>query len=217
MEKYLIIGDLHGCFFTWKELLKHWNPAEQFLIGVGDLIDRGNYGPQLVQSCMDLQQENEQVIFLKGNHEAELVDHYTRGVNDNWLQQCGKQTLVDFSKKDMNMDVVVSWFQKLPLKFETSGFLVTHAGVCDTPDPWDEEGEDSVLWTRKPLTAIGKLQIHGHTPLKQRSAVYTKASNSWNIDTGAYYGYGLCALLIDANGKVLDEIVQPTDPRDICL
>ncbi len=41
-----IIGDVHGCFHTFSELLTHRDPATEHLIQVGDLVDRGATFPK---------------------------------------------------------------------------------------------------------------------------------------------------------------------------
>ncbi len=42
LRKTVVIGDVHGCFFTLKRLLKKI-PQEAEIILAGDLCDRGNY------------------------------------------------------------------------------------------------------------------------------------------------------------------------------
>ncbi len=38
----LIVGDVHGCYHTFKKLVdENWNPEEELLIQIGDLINKG--------------------------------------------------------------------------------------------------------------------------------------------------------------------------------
>lgn len=215
MKNYFIVGDIHGCLFTFTKLLQNWNPMKETLICVGDFIDRGNFSAAVVKKCMEIQQTYLDTIFLKGNHEAEMADHHDRGFNENWWRQGGEATWNNFSVSEEDLCRSVHWFQQLPLKLETPTLMVTHAGITDTADPWNEQADDSVLWNRKPLKKLEKLQIHGHTPLKTTKALYTEASHSWNIDTGACYGYGLYALLVNGNGEIQKHIHVATDSRDI--
>lgn len=106
---------------------------------------------------------------------------------------------------------------RVTLKFETPHFIVTHAGITDTEDPFLETEDTSVLWNRKPLIPIGKLQIHGHTPLQAHQAQYTPLSDSWNIDTGAYYGYGLTGLKLSADAQMQTPITIVTEDQDRLL
>ncbi len=213
---YLVVGDIHGCYFTFLEILKHWNRDTEILICVGDLIDRGNYSVSVVEQCMELAFEfPKTTIFLKGNHEAEIIEHVEVAFNDNWVRQCGQKTLDEIQSKNLDVAQWVTWFKQRPLIFETDFLVVTHAGISYTSFPFEEADPSSVLWNREPLKNIGKLQIHGHTPIKGNRPCYNSESNSWNIDTAAFYGYGLTGLKISQTGEILEEIHITTDLRDI--
>ncbi|WP_121965555.1 metallophosphoesterase [Myroides sp. N17-2] len=214
--QYFIIGDIHGCYHTFCSLLEQWDSQTEHLILVGDLIDRGNYSWLVINKCCALLAEpSVSVTILKGNHEAELIQYIHDGHHEIWTSQCGLATLADFEKHSVDLSHLLPWLENLSLKYETSSFIITHAGVSDTINPYDESNWDGVLWTRKPLANLHKLQVHGHTPLKQNHPQYTLDSNSYNIDTGAYYGYGLTGIKLSPQAEVLDIITIPTDIRDI--
>ena len=212
---YFIIGDIHSCYYTFCQLLGHWDSAKETLILVGDLIDRGKHSAKVLQLCKELSEGEDKVVILKGNHEAELIQYVLEGSNDNWTSQGGDLTLLNFDQEKLLIQDYMSWLQALPLQFETPYFSVTHAGITATADPFLEEHEDSVLWNRKPLQNIGKVQVHGHTPLLAFSAQYTSESNAWNIDTGAFYGYGLTGIKITNKSQEGIPLSVSTDPRDI--
>jgi len=211
---YFIIGDVHGCYYTLLEMLKNWDSKKEYLIFVGDLIDRGNFSSQVVKYCQNLT-KNENCIILKGNHELEFIEYYEKGENDNWLNQGGQKTLENFEDNSIDLDSTAVWFKNMPLKFEKDCFVVTHAGISKTENPFDENNIDGVLWNRKVLKNIDKIQIHGHTPLLKNEPYYNTISNAWNIDTGAYYGFGLTGLKVDYQGKLLKKINVKTDSRDV--
>ncbi|MEK6494466.1 metallophosphoesterase family protein [Myroides odoratimimus] len=213
---YFIIGDIHGCYHTFCSLLEQWDSSNEHLILVGDLIDRGNYSWLVVEKCLALLNDTTlSVTVLKGNHEAELIQYIKDGRHEIWTSQCGLATLEDFHRHHVDLQNLLPHLERLPLMFETSSFIVTHAGVCDTANPYEETNWDGVLWTRKPLVNLHKLQVHGHTPLKQNHPQYTVDSHSYNIDTGAYYGYGLTGIKLDQVANVIEIINIPTDRRDI--
>lgn len=215
---FFIIGDVHGCFYTLEKILQHWNTEEEYLIFVGDLIDRGNYSSKVLRKCMALQKDHKNCIVLKGNHEYEFIEHYDKGGNPNWVRQCGEKTLEDFNRNNLDYQEIRNWFASLPLKHETENILITHAGITETEDPYFEDSEDSVLWTRKELKNMNKLQVHGHTPLKEKTPLFNNVSNSVNIDTGAVYGYGLTGLKVSDTASITNIINIETDERDIsCL
>lgn len=212
---YFIIGDIHGCYNTLINMLSHWNHDEEYLILVGDLIDRGNFNSLVLRKCRELETFYEHFIVLKGNHEAELIEYIEKGCNNNWLQQVGIKTLEDFSNNDIQLNDFYEWLKNRPIKFEKEAFLITHAGISNTKFPYKEDNENGVLWNRKDIKNIGKLQIHGHTPLLSPIPYYNKKSNSWNIDTGAFYGYGLTGLKIDGKGKLLKLVNETTQKEDV--
>lgn len=213
---YFVIGDIHGCYYSFLELLKHWDREQEVLVCVGDFIDRGNYSVLVVEECRRLEQEFPKgAVFLKGNHEAELIEHVEVAPNDNWLRQCGQKTLDELHQYQMDIRLWSDWFKNRPLIYETPFVAITHAGISATATPFEENNDSGVLWNREPLKNIGKLQIHGHTPLRSELPEYTALSNSWNIDTGVYYGFGLTGMRISNAGVVLEIVNIPTDCRDV--
>lgn len=212
---YFIIGDIHGCYFTFSKMLEHWNSETEILVSVGDLIDRGNYNARVVNHCMQLTQTHPNTVFLKGNHEVELIKHFRIGYNKLWVDYCGRETLEDFEANRVDIPDLLTWMEAMPLKYEIDALLVSHAGVSETSNPFDVENPEGVIWNRSPLKDLNKLQVHGHTPLKSNQPRYSAASQSWNIDTGAVYGYGLTGLKLSAGGTLSDTIFIPTDEMDI--
>ena len=72
----LIIGDVHGCFHTFNELLTHWRPTTEYLIQVGDLVDRGRHVPATVALARQLSEQYPgATTFLMGNHEQSMLRH----------------------------------------------------------------------------------------------------------------------------------------------
>ncbi|MBM6617941.1 metallophosphoesterase family protein [Bacillus suaedaesalsae] len=213
--RYFIIGDIHGCFHTFKNMLeKHWNHNEEILIQLGDLIDRGKKSPQMVEYARELHGNfSEKVFFLRGNHEFEMIEHFTKEPNHNWLRQCGEETLRQYEVANRDCESDVKWMKDLPLFWENDYLFISHAGIAEeASDPFLEDDEYSVIWNRSRLKNIGKLQIIGHTPCRNPS--YDENSNSWNIDTAAAYSGYLTGVKIDSLGRVIEFVRGNTDLRD---
>ncbi len=213
--RYFIVGDVHGCYYTLEALLEHWDEQGEILVFVGDLIDRGHFSGLVLEQCYQLVNRRQHAVVLKGNHEAEFVTYWRTRENDHWLRQGGAETLEDMQRKEMDPEQICAWFEHLPLKWETEGLFVSHAGLSETSDPYNEANNDGLLWNRKPLKPIGKLQVHGHTPLKRNKPLFQEKEHAWNIDTGAVYGFGMSALRVEGTGTVLETITVATDKRDI--
>jgi len=74
---------------------------------------------------------------------------------------------------------------------------------------------ENILLDRLLPDDLGKLQIHGHTPLMCFNPVFFPEINSWNLDTGAYLGWGMSAIRINDKGDVLNTFFERTGHRDI--
>lgn len=213
-KNLFIISDIHGCYNTFLELLKEWNPETEQLIQVGDLIDRGNFSPYVVKKAREIYSDHG-AIFLKGNHEFMACRFLKTSDMNVWFRNGGNKTYVQYKdlKRSLYQDVV--WFMNMPLRWENEHLHISHAGVSYTSNPYEESNNDGVLWTRNKLKNISKLQIVGHTPQKKGKPVHEKESNTLFIDTGACHGQNLCALRVDLKGKILETVLVPVVQADL--
>ena len=213
-----LIGDVHGCFNTLQNLLKHWNPATDHLIQVGDLVDRGAHIPETVELAQTLsEQYPDSTTFLMGNHEHALLHHYgPSGPYQGWLKWGGRSTTDQYKRRPKLLARHLSWLVKRPLSWENDHVLVSHAGITASPHALDPDSPDGLLWTRSPLKRLtGQLQVVGHTPMDDGEPVFDRASNALYIDTGAVFGRNLTGLRLSPTGEVLDTILQPVSPQDL--
>ncbi|MGI2326844.1 metallophosphoesterase family protein [Planococcus sp. YIM B11945] len=213
---FFVVGDIHGCFFTFQRMLhEYWDRNNEILIQVGDLVDRGKNAPQTVQLARDLEQTVPgQAIFLKGNHEAMMLEHFSKPPNFNWLLQGGQETVDQYAAAGRDITSDIAWINALPLFYETEKLFVSHAGIAEkSRDPFDEDSPYGILWNRSKLKNLGKLQIVGHTPSKE--PVYDQASHAYYIDTGAAYSGHLTGIKIDVSGEPLELFSLKTDARDL--
>jgi serine/threonine protein phosphatase 1 len=214
----LVIGDIHGCFYTLEKMLAHWEPREQRLVFVGDYIDRGNFSGRVLKLLVEIKNSNQDVILLKGNHEYIYKFHYTNVEQLDWATiGAGKATILDFEREGISIDEAIVFFDSLKLDFENEGFIVSHAGIAQThTDVYAEDNyEYGVLWNRKRLLNLGKPQIIGHTPHELKTPLFNKESNSYNIDSGCCYGRGLMGIVISEKGELEEVFFEEVDLRDI--
>jgi serine/threonine protein phosphatase 1 len=70
MPQTLIVGDIHGCYFELLALLdKAGLGAEDLIIGIGDIVDRGPESPQVLEYF----QKTAHARAVMGNHERKHV------------------------------------------------------------------------------------------------------------------------------------------------
>ncbi|QDA60272.1 metallophosphoesterase family protein [Hymenobacter jejuensis] len=211
-----VIGDVHGCYHTFQELLQHWQPQQELLIQLGDLMDRGNFSPETVALAMQLAADHpEQAVFLKGNHELGMLRHYTKiGGPTTWLNWGGNLTVQQYEKQPELLGPHLAWIQERPLVWQNDHVVVSHAGFADTPNPLSEANADGVLWRRGPLRNVGKLQVIGHTPTLDGEPLFDPEANALNIDTAAVYGRTLTGARISSTGELLQTLSIPTHAVD---
>ena len=218
-KRLFAIGDIHGCFDSLKELVKHKIKLQRNdkLILLGDYIDRGDKSKEVVDFIIKLLEEGYDLVPLLGNHEAMLLDaHNNKKHISKWIQNGGSETLKSFKINSLN-DIeskYLKFFRRLIYYYSFGEFLFVHAGFNDTSvNPFEDKY--SMLWNcqesyTNPLL-INKTIVHGHCLVSISNCEDRIASkrNTINIDTGRVFknrdGYGvLTALDCYANRIVIE-------------
>jgi len=211
--KVLVIGDVHGCYYTFRQLVEeHWNPDNEFLIQLGDLINKGPHSGLCLKYWLELEEKYPYHTFLlKGNHEQYFINH----LNDKQKQVRFNKTLINIREAGLDVSKVATWLDTKPLKWENPDILVSHAGVNKvSKTPFTSTNPRGVLYNRSTLKMMSKVQVIGHTVVKGHKPVFSPKENAWRIDTGAWTKKYLSALRINYNGEVGDIIQVFRDSRD---
>ena len=214
MKNYFLIGDIHGCYYTFMQLLQNVDHGTDQIIQIGDIIDRGNFIDRCIEQAVILEAEHN-AIFLMGNHEFDCLRHFNEKPNTKWLEQGGIDTIVQFSLSEKNLSFFIDWLKLRTYFIETEHIFFSHAGISETANPFNHIHPDGILWNRQRIKNIGKTQVIGHTPIESDKPTFFSESNCWNIDTGAYKGNGLSALRLNEKGEMLAYYFVPTHPKDI--
>ncbi len=210
----LVVGDVHGCYNTFTHLVKnHWNPENEFLIQVGDLISKGPHSAKCVKYIKQLQKKYPfQVFVLKGNHEDNYLKYQDKPLKSESVDRA-KQ---DFISAEFNLKKLTTWLENLPYKWETPYMLITHAGISKSvKNPYSYSNPRGVVHNRSSLRNMGKVQIFGHMIQSNGKVVYSEFANAWCIDTGAWLGKNLSAMRFSYEGKILETIQIKTLPEDL--
>ncbi len=202
MPLIFAIGDVHGSLRKLHSLIerckRHADGQAMTFVFLGDYIDRGPESAGVVSHVIDLQTRlPEQVIALKGNHEAIALD-VIDGVMpaDHWLSQGGVETLRSYGVRNAGElpGAHVHWMRSLPLSYDDGRRFFVHAGI-DPDRPFNAQRDTDLFWIREPFLSDrrdhGRLIVHGHTPTKGRNP--DLRANRLNIDTGAVFGGPLTA------------------------
>lgn len=197
-----IIGDIHGCANTFRQLVteKLKLKKSDTLYCVGDYIDRGPDSKGVIDFILELRKQGFLIQTVRGNHEQMLLESvHDAYAFDQWLQNGGVETLKSFkvnSAAELESGYL-SFFRETVFYIKTADFIVVHAGLnFNIPDPFIDT--DSMLWIRdekyNQSVLGGKLLIHGHTPKMKNYILSQKMEGSVNLDGGCvfkeYRGYG---------------------------
>lgn len=74
--KTYVIGDIHGMYGSYIEIMKRMTSKDHLII-LGDVIDRGTGGIQIIQDIMKRKQNkqnNPEITFMLGNHEMQFLE-----------------------------------------------------------------------------------------------------------------------------------------------
>lgn len=209
-----VIGDIHGCYNSFKSLLNYWDKDTDLLIQVGDIIDRGNHNPQTIKLCRELQ-KNHGAIFLKGNHELMAIRHYEGVEIEKWYNKFGKSVYWQYEMEERDLKGDLNWIKELPTNWENEHVFVSHAGISHSLFCMDENHAEGLLWNKGVIKKLTKTQVIGHTPHKNRKPLFMEESNCWNVDTGAYLGNNLSAIKLSEKGELIDMFSVKTLSADI--
>jgi serine/threonine protein phosphatase 1 len=193
------IGDVHGCLDKLVRLLarcrQHGGGEPRRLVFVGDYIDRGPDSRGVIETVLALQRAQE-VICLRGNHEAMVMDALETNDHTLWLRNGGGDTLANYGvTRAAELPAAhLDWIAALRPTFDDGRRLFVHAGV-NPALPLDRQDERDLVWIREPFLSsrrdYGRLIVHGHTPLT--TGVPDHRANRLNIDTAAVFGGPLTA------------------------
>ena len=226
------IGDVHGYLQLLRDMVQKIradldaNPSEEYkVVFLGDYIDRGPDSAGCVQCLIDLMAEDEQVICLKGNHEAKLENFLLNplklansfftyggvectqsyGVDIANYPSTDKDTVEVRDKLDKTIPPEHKRFYSQLNKSVTFGdYFFSHAGVRPGV-PLTEQSDDDLMSIRSEFiqneTLYEKVIVHGHTPAYPMEIL----PNRINADTCAYdTGVLSCIVLEGTQYRVIE-------------
>lgn len=168
------IGDIHGCARTLDALLDRLAPgSDDHLLFIGDYIDRGPDSKGVIDRLLKLDQTC-RCTFLRGNHEAMMLDYLDQGEYELWRINGGIETLSSYVTQGRQVEIPqshIAFLRTTELYYETPDFFFAHAGLLPHLTVAENKaqcGEDVFLWERSHLqareVAWEKPVVCGHTP-----------------------------------------------------
>ena len=110
MNRYVIIGDIHGNYKGVKKLLNsiEYQPSSDILIFVGDYTDYNNIlgysSKKTIDLLLELNQKSNNTYFLLGNHDLWLREWFDKGgiPHTVWIKQGARETFESYGIYNLN-------------------------------------------------------------------------------------------------------------------
>ena len=176
-KRILALGDIHGKYKKLSSVFNkvNFNPEKDFLILLGDYIDRGEENLHCLQWAMKIS-ELPNVIALRGNHEQMMLDSFPNGKFEPtfWLPNGGNKTyyeLEEWLKHDENfLTKALNFIRERPLYYRMfvgkQEYIFCHAGLKPGVS-LESQVESDLLWIRDEFYYCydGNAEVVvGHTP-----------------------------------------------------
>jgi len=222
------VGDIHGRLDLLRDLLQlieddahaRSDASRRTLVFLGDYVDRGPDSGGVVTDLLARSFEGFDRHFLKGNHEAILLNFLDDPLHlDHWLMNGGQATMDSYGVDTLALadararpeewrkafaaalpDAHLRFFRTLKLSVTIGDYLFVHAGVRPGV-PLAAQSEDDLVWIRNPFLdhagSFGKIVVHGHTP----ALLPVIRPNRIGIDTGAVFSDRLTALRLEDRAR----------------
>ncbi len=215
------IGDIHGRADMLEELMRaiaaETDGFERTqLVFLGDYVDRGPDSRNVIDSLIATGAAQPKTIFLKGNHEASLLDFLSHPEDlPHWLDWGGIETLESYDVDPaLPLAELAAAFRRalpkahydflnaLTLMHRAGDYLFVHAGIRPGT-PIEKQTEEDLLWIRGRFHNAAAAErpecvvVHGHTPEDK------PVDAGWRIgvDTGACYGGALTAVALEGRKR----------------
>jgi len=221
--KVYAIGDIHGRADLLDALLGHIAAdagalENATLVFLGDYVDRGPDSRGVIDRLIALRDAQRSCVFLKGNHEAAMLDFlHDPEMMLHWFEWGGEETLMSYGISDilarppqrLGADLATAmppahrpFLENLQLTHRIGDYLFVHAGIRPGVAIEDQQEED-LLWIRKRFHNAGAherpdvIVVHGHQPVKKPQ----DAGWRINVDTGAVWSGRLTALALEGETR----------------
>ena len=86
-EKVWVIGDVHGCYKQFMEIINSSQIARtDIVIIIGDIIDRGHDSVKMLEWVMKNVNNGGKYLMIRGNHEQNIIEDYT-SLLEEWYRK----------------------------------------------------------------------------------------------------------------------------------
>jgi serine/threonine protein phosphatase 1 len=219
------VGDIHGCVDQLDGLIaaivndSTCFVGKKYLIFLGDYVDRGPDSKGVIDYLLHRLPPEFSARFLKGNHEATLLDFL---VNPDtyraWRTYGAPETLLSYGVRPPLFEAQerleearaafsaaipadhLAFLRSLELHVVVGDYAFAHAGIRPGRT-LEEQNESDLLWIRDDFLNSSathpKVIVHGHTPTPRP----LNLRNRIGIDTGVYATGVLSSLVLEESTR----------------
>ena len=218
MGRVFAVSDLHGMYDLYEQINNFIEPGDRIYC-LGDCGDRGPGGWKTIKAVLS----NPQWFYLKGNHEAMLVESWDELIENQGYHGFFTQRLFDNGgestyEKAMEEENPGIWMERLRLLPTCDSYVsaqgtifLSHSGYIPRSE-WDfqmEEIQHRLIWDRNHIKRNTfnndnyDIVIHGHTPIQyitnnyQPGAFWYCGDRKCCIDNASFHTGITC--LLDLN------------------
>ena len=227
--KAIVAGDIHGELAPLRALLRLVRDQNKTLVLLGDYVNRGPESRMVLETLLNApERQDGRFVFLKGNHERELLKFLDGGPLEDFAAHGGLATIKSYLGEKITDDPIASFrerfdpahrsfLESLPTFLETKDYLFSHTGF----DPFD-----TLLRTETAVAGRGNPLIFRHVgPWPKRRTFlghFVQADGKPTItphlvclDTGCgtLAGHPLTAFDIENDAIVQFEVETPQESR----
>ena len=138
-KRTLLIGDIHGCYKEFKELLQklEYNPKKDRLISLGDLVHKGPKSWKILEFFF----ENKLEVIM-GNHDWYFLKFLK---DENVTYKEGEKIL---KKCSIPKEDLVEWIDSFPFYIEEDDFIAVHAAFDTSKKKFSSTSKDNMISAR---------------------------------------------------------------------
>lgn len=135
-DEIVVIGDIHGCYDEFKELLQrvhHESPSKKpdkcLKILVGDLVNKGPKSVKVLEACRDIYPSS--ILAVRGNHDEIVLAEYNKC-------KAGEKLLPKNKWIEKVPGRYIDYLKRLPytISLPSLNCIIVHAGLdpsCEEP------------------------------------------------------------------------------------
>ena len=214
------IGDIHGRLDLLDEIFRRiadeagaFDARRRVLVFLGDYVDRGPDSAGVIDRLLFGLPDGYEGVYLKGNHEAIMLDFFNRPDRLNmWMHNGAGPTLESYGLDGCSFDrhrgdeagcrddllaaipeAHLAFLKGLSSSYAHGDYFFAHAGARPGV-PLERQEPHDLIWIRDLFLYsdedFGKIVVHGHTPVPEPEV----RANRIGIDTGAWMTGRLTAL-----------------------